>query len=71
MSFSTSAPEFPVAVPVAIVLATLLVAAVVTCIVIILLCLRHRSDRKFGMCDVILCEWSTYTTTQCVFSIIN
>ena len=66
---STSVPVVPVAVPVAIVLTVLLVVAAVTCGVIIVLHSRHHSDRKFGMRDVILCEWSIYTTTQCVFNI--
>ena len=66
---STSVPVVPVAVPVAIILTVLLVTAAVTCGVIIVLCSRHHSDRKFGMRNVIICKWSIYTTTQCVFSI--
>ena len=68
MSFSTSVPVVHVAVAVAIVLVVLLVTTAVTCGVIVVLRSRHHSDRKIGVRDVILCEWSTYTTTLCVFS---
>ena len=68
MLLSTSVPVVPVAVSVAIVLGLLLVAAAVICGVIIVLRSRHRSDRKIGVCDVILCEWSTYVYnyTMCI-----
>ena len=65
---SASVSAVSVAVPVAIVLGLLLAIAAVICGVIIVLRSRHRSDRKIGVCDVILCEWSTYVYnyTMCI-----
>ena len=56
MLLSASVSAVPVAVSIAIVLVTLLAIAAVTCGVIIVLRSCHRSDRKIGMHDVILCE---------------